>query len=116
VGAAMANAFARRLRKNATEAERPLWARLRRQRLDGNRFRRQVPIAGFIADFACHSAKLIIELDGGQHANKVDQDCRRAATIEREGYRVIRFWNNDVFENLEGVLERIREALPEPPS
>ncbi len=115
MGAGMANAFARRLRKNTTDAERLLWARLRRKQFDGYRFRRQVPIAGFITDFACHSAKLIVELDGGHHADNAEQDRRRAAMIELEGYHVIRFWNNDVFENLEGVLERIREALPEPP-
>ena len=104
----MPNAFARNLRNNATPAERLLWQQLRLLKLEGHHFRRQVPIDKFIADFACHSAKLIIELDGGQHGDAVDYDAERTKTLESHGYRVIRFWNNDVFQALEGVVDNIR--------
>lgn len=78
--------------------------------LDGFKFSRQMPIAGFICDFLCRSAQLVIELDGGQHAEQIEQDDVRTRRIEAEGYRVLRFWNNEVNENLDGVLIRISEA------
>ncbi len=107
----MANENARALRKNQTEAEKTLWRRLRDKQVEGFRFRRQVPIGPYIADFGCHSEKLIVEVDGGQHAENEEYDGARAALMEKEGYRILRFWNNEVFENLDGVLERILETL-----
>ena len=111
-------ATARRLRRHQTDAERILWFRLRGRRLVGWKFKRQVPIDRFIADFVCADAKLIIELDGGQHADRMPQD-ERTRTLEAMGYLVLRFWNNDVMRNLEGVLETILSTLnqqsPEPP-
>jgi very-short-patch-repair endonuclease len=104
--------FARNLRKNATPAERILWQQLRVLKSESRHFRRQVPIGKYIADFACHYPKLIVELDGGQH-NETDAltyDAVRTRFLESEGFRVIRFWNVDVFENLEGVVDMIRNA------
>jgi very-short-patch-repair endonuclease len=94
-----------------TEAERVLWAILRRKQLEGHRFRKQVPIGKYIVDFACLEKGLIVEVDGGQHAINQDDDKTRDAWLEREGYRVLRFWNNDVLSNRNGVLQRISEAL-----
>lgn len=102
---------ARYLRKNLTEAEKLLWRRLRYKQIDGFRFRRQAPLGQFIVDFLCPEARLVIELDGGQHAFTTDYDEQRTKCFELVGYRVLRFWNRDVFENLDGMLERIREAL-----
>ena len=106
--------IARRLRQDATDVEKILWRALR-ERIGIWKFRRQHPIGHRIADFACPSRKLVIELDGSQHAERTDADDRRAAEIARYGYRIIRFWNSDVLENLEGVLETIRHALEAPP-
>jgi very-short-patch-repair endonuclease len=104
---------ARELRKNATDAERLLWASLRDQRLNGARFRRQVPIKNYIADFACHASKLVIELDGGQHYSDDQEgaDAARTAVIASKGFRVLRFSNLDVMTNRAGVLETIAVAL-----
>jgi very-short-patch-repair endonuclease len=102
---------ARRLRAEPTEAEKRLRRHLRERQLDGYRFRRQVPIGPFVADFACTDRALIIELDGGQHDWREEQDQRRTAQLEAHGWHVLRFWNNDVMENIEGVLERIRKEL-----
>lgn len=104
---------ARNLRQRQTDAELRLWSRLRRNQLDGHHFRRQVPIGPYVADFACIARRLVVEVDGGQHANRVDADARRTALMEKFGYRVIRFWNNDVLVNTEAVLETIRVALRE---
>jgi crossover junction endodeoxyribonuclease RuvC len=106
-------ARARRLRKNSTDAETLLWLRLRDRRLDELKFRRQEPILGFTADFVCHERKLVIEIDGGQHDKQRDQDARRTRLLEQAGFRVLRFWNNDVLENIDGVLETIRNSLAE---
>jgi very-short-patch-repair endonuclease len=106
-------ASARRLRAKATPTEILLWKRLRRIETAGTHFRRQVPIGPYIADFACLAARLVIELDGSQHnidANKV-RDERRTRWLESEGYSVIRFWNNDLTGNMEGVLETVYAAL-----
>jgi len=109
---------ARHLRANATEAETMLWNRLRRANLNGLRFRRQVPIAGFIADFCCRENKLIVEVDRGQHAISIEADATRTLKLQQEGFRVLRFWNSAVLENLEGVLEvivrEIEEEAPPP--
>jgi len=107
--------IARRLRRDSTEVEKILWRGLR-ERIPGAKFRRQHPIGRFIADFACPGAKLVIEIDGGQHAERQEGDERRTAELARHGYRVIQFWNNDVLDNLEGVLEAIRLALASPPT
>jgi very-short-patch-repair endonuclease len=108
----MASPIARRLRANLTEAEKRLWSKLRRKQLEGAHFRRQRPIASYVVDFYCHEARLIIEVDGGQHADQVAQDLARTRDLKELGFHVIRFWNNEIFENIEGVLERIRENLP----
>ena len=111
-------ARARQLRGNATETERMLWQALRRNQL-GWRFRRQFPIPPYVVDFACPEARLIIEADGGQHAEPGDHD-RRDALLHKRGWRVLRFWNNEVLQNRSGVLQRIAEPLgpsphPSPP-
>ena len=104
---------ARELRNNPTEAEKLLWSRLRKSQLGGLAFSRQMPIAGHFADFACRSAKLVVELDGSQHVEMPAEDFERTRRIEAEGYRVIRFWNNDLTSNMSGVLETIlAAALP----
>jgi very-short-patch-repair endonuclease len=100
----------RRLRHQQTDAERKLWFALRDRRLDGFKFVRQEAIGGYIADFACRERKLIVEADGGQHADSVE-DRRRDAELKAEGYRVLRFWNNDILKNRDGVLETILSAL-----
>ena len=99
---------ARRLRNGITDAERKLW-RMLREAFSEHHFRRQVPIRHFIVDFASHRAKLVIEVDGGQH--DADKDAARTAVIEQEGYRVIRFWNNEVLGNPDGVWSVIDAVL-----
>jgi len=99
--------YARRLRRSQTDAERKLWSRLRDRRLCGARFRRQHPIGSYIADFCCTEARLVIELDGGQHALRKQEDQKRTEYIESQGYRVIRFWDNEALANTEGILVRI---------
>ena len=103
--------LAKRLRNNATDAERHLWRHISRRQLDGHKFSRQMPIGPFICDFLCREARLVIEVDGGQHDARQPSDRRRTERIESEGYRVLRFWNNDVLENIDGVLIRIAKAL-----
>lgn len=106
----MPTAKARRLRETMTDAERRLWLLLRDRRLDGYKFRRQHPIGRFIVDFACVDVGLVIEVDGGQHCgNKADEE--RTKWLESQGWRVVRFWNNDVLTNIEGVAESILLAL-----
>jgi len=100
---------ARKLRRASTEAEKRLWWHLRSRQLEGAKFVRQFPIGPHITDFACRDAHLVIELDGGQHSEEVDQT--RTAAIESFGYRIIRFWNHDVLQNTEGVVEAIRQEL-----
>jgi very-short-patch-repair endonuclease len=107
---------ARRLRRQQTDAERLLWFRLRDRRLDGWKFRRQFPIDRYVVDFFCADAHLIIELDGGQHAVRTDADAARTKTPQAMGYLVLRFWNNDVTDNIDGVLEEIMTAAGRSPS
>ncbi|MGD0120037.1 MAG: DUF559 domain-containing protein [Candidatus Binatus sp.] len=104
---------ARQLRRDQTDAERKLWGRLRSKRLQQFRFRRQLPIGNFIADFACPSLKLVIELDGSQHLDQVARDDWRTKLIEQRGFRVLRFWDSEVLTNIDGVVERIVETLSE---
>jgi very-short-patch-repair endonuclease len=98
---------ARRLRRDSTDVERLLWGSLRSRRFEEYKFRRQHPIGRYVVDFICPSQRLIIELDGGQHALLQGSDAARTAYLQKQGYRVIRFWNNEVLENLEGVLTMI---------
>ena len=107
----MASRHARELRPNQTEAEARLWRVLRDRQLVGAKFRRQAPLGPYIADFACLAAKLIVELDGGQHADNEEADAERTTWLVGRGFRVLRFWNNDVLANSDGVLEEILVAL-----
>lgn len=104
---------ARRLRANSTNAEAILWRRSRHSPVLGTHFRRQLPIGRYVVDFACMAARLIIEVDGSQHAEGpiAESDRVRTLWLEGEGYRVLRFWNNDITENIDGVLEAIHHAL-----
>jgi very-short-patch-repair endonuclease len=106
--------YARSLRKNPTNAERLLWQHLRRRRLAGFRFRRQHSIGPYICDFACLEAAIVVELDGSQHVEQSDYDERRDAFLRSQGYRVLRFWNNDVLVQINVILETIFEALRRP--
>lgn len=99
------------LRKNSTDAERVLWQRLRSRQLGGYRFRRQVPIGSYIADFVSLEAKLVIELDGGQHQEKRAYDERRDRFIKNLGYRILRFWDTQIFKEIDAVLETIMREL-----
>jgi very-short-patch-repair endonuclease len=93
-----------------------LWKRLSARQVAGTRFNRQFPIGPFICDFVARSARLVIEVDGGQHAQAAEADARRTACLEAEGYRVIRFWNNDVLGNTDGVVAAIEQVLADIPS
>ncbi len=107
--------LARNLRKTQTDAEQILWLKLRSRRLSGFKFRRQHPIDNYILDFYCNEAQLAIEIDGGQHAEEknIKRDCQRTALLNQKGIRVIRYWNNDVLENTDEVLEDILATLKE---
>jgi len=102
-----ARARARTLRQNMTEAERRVWQILRSHQIKGYKFRRQVPIGRYIADFVCHEARLIVEIDGGQHGRSSPWEAERCGLLQNEGYRILRFWNNEILENLDGVHEKI---------
>ena len=104
-------AQSRQLRRNATEAEQKLWQHLRNRQAAGAKFRRQVPVDRYVVDFLCENAKIIVELDGGQHQHEVVYDQRRRAVLEAYGYIVLRYWNNEVLSNLEGVLQEIEDAI-----
>ena len=110
----------RRLRNASTDAEHALWQRLRLRQLDGCKFRRQHPFGDYIIDFVCLERKLVVELDGSQHAESTTADARRTACLEHAGFTVLRFWNHQVFDEMDGVLEVIWQALkaranPSPP-
>jgi very-short-patch-repair endonuclease len=106
---------AHRLRRHSTDAERLLWNHLRSRRLEGYKFRRQVVITPYIADFVCIEAKLIVEADGGQHAEQGEYDAKRSTRLEAMGYRVLRFWNHQILHETQAVLEQIRRVLIESP-
>jgi very-short-patch-repair endonuclease len=103
---------ARNLRKNMTDVERLLWSKIRGRQLRGFRFRRQHPIGRYIVDFVCIELKLIVEMDGGQHGDQQQYDMNRTQWLQTKGYKVIRFWNNDVIDDLEGVMQAIYNHLP----
>jgi very-short-patch-repair endonuclease len=101
----------RRLRSASTDAERLLWRRLRTRQLDGCKFRRQHPFGDFVLDFVCLERMVAIELDGSQHAECIEADAVRTAFLKRAGFRVLRFWNNQVFDDGDGVVEAILQSL-----
>jgi very-short-patch-repair endonuclease len=105
---------ARSLRRDMTPQERLLWSQLRDRRLGGFKFRKQMWLAGYIADFACTEARLVVEADGSQHAEDAAYDAVRLAAFASIGWRTLRFWNNEITENLDGVLTVITAALPSP--
>lgn len=104
---------AKKLRRTQTEAEKILWSNLRNNQL-GYKFRRQYPIDPYVADFVCFEEHLIIELDGGQHT--AEKDAQRTAYLEQKGYKILRIWNNELFDNLEGVGQTILNTLNSTPS
>ena len=106
--------FARRLRGLQTDAERKLWSKLRDRQICRAKFRRQHPIGKYITDFCCVEIGLIIELDGSQHMQQVQADQRRSRYLEQRGYRVLRFWDNEVLANIDGVMEQIVRVLNSP--
>jgi very-short-patch-repair endonuclease len=106
----------RELRCNPTEAEVRLWRCLSARKVSGVRFNRQFPIGPFICDFVSRGEKLVVEVDGGQHATQAEADARRTAYLKARGYRVVRFWNHDVLKNTDGVVEAIAEILRDSPS
>jgi len=97
-----------------TPQEKILWSRIRDRRLEGFKFRRQMWLAGFVADFACPVARIVVEADGSQHANQVGYDAAREAAFARLGWRTLRFWNNEINTDLDGILTAIRAALLTP--
>ena len=103
----------RNLLNGGTDAQRRLWYSLRGQQLGGHKSPRQYPLAGYIADFVCVSARLVVELDGGQHLDALAYDQRRTAALQREGYRVLRFWNDDVLLRTDDVVAEIFRVLEE---
>ena len=104
-------AFARRLRRDETKAETLFWREVRGRHLGGYKFRRQVSIGNYFADFVCEGVKLIVELDGDRHAEMLESDAARTAELEGYGYRVIRFWNGDLFENFDGIMDEVLREL-----
>ena len=106
-------AFARHLRRSSTEAEQALWNRIRNNQIKDVKFRRQQPLGPYTVDFICFEHRLIIEVDGGQHATTVHHDELRTNWFTQRGYKVMRFWNNEVLQNMEGVLQVIAES-PQP--
>ena len=103
--------FARQLRSEMTVAESHLWRRLRARQIHGLKFRRQHPVGNYILYFACIDAKLAIEVDGGQHNDMSINDGQRTAWLETQGWKVLRFWNNEILQNIEGVLAEVLNAL-----
>jgi very-short-patch-repair endonuclease len=120
-GSKRPTARSRELRRTPTAAEQKLWTRLSARQVAGTRFNRQFPVGPFICDFVSRSAKLVIEADGGQHAAQEEEDRKRTEYLKIRGFRVVRFWNNDIIENIDGVVETIERILrtsppPTPPA
>jgi very-short-patch-repair endonuclease len=108
--------IAKNLRKTSTIAERLLWRHLRAKQMDGHKFRRQEPIGNYVVDFVCFEKRIVIEVDGSQHQIEKDKDRLRDKWLKKQGFKVLRFWNNDVLKNMEGVYEVIKEScLSHPP-
>ena len=105
---------ARKLRRNQTDAESKLWTRLRSRQMEDTKFRRQHPVGPFITDFCCPEKGLVIELDGSQYLLQTEADHKRSQFLLSQGYDVLRFWNNEVLEDIDAVLERIAEVLRNP--
>ena len=101
--------LAKSLRKNSTHVETILWNKLRSRQIEGIKFRRQQPVGDFIVDFISFEKRIVIELDGGQHAENKDKDIDRDRFLTENGFNALRFWNNEVIENIDGVLEVIRD-------
>ena len=114
MGTGISKNIARNLRKNPTEAEKILWQRLRNRQVEGLKFRRQRILGSHIVDFVNFERKLVIELDGSQHGVEKERDWKRDRWLQTQGFEVLRYWNNEVFENVEGVLETIRARLLAP--
>ena len=117
MGVLMASKFtniARMLRKRSTNAENLLWKKLRGKQLEGYKFRRQEPVGPYIVDFVNFEKGIVIELDGGQHAIERENDKKRDAWLNAEGFNVLRFWDNEIFDNLEGIVEVVRKRLFSP--
>ena len=111
-GSRLLTGVAKRLRQEATDAERILWREVRAHRFAGFKFKRQEPLGLYVVDFVCYEAKLIVELDGGHHADQQESDAERTHWLESRGFRVLRFWNNDVLTNIAGVMYEIEKKLP----
>jgi len=107
----MSSTKARELRKNLTDAEQRLWQGLKRRQIEGVKFRRQQPIGDFIVDFVSFERRLIVEVDGGQHAEQLAYDEKRTRWLEAQGYKVLRFWDNDVLANTEAVMQAVFDAV-----
>lgn len=107
--------IAKLLRKNFTDAESALWTNLKAKQMEEYKFRRQEPIGSYIVDFVCHAKRIVIEVDGGQHSIEKERDGERDQWLRGQGYSVLRFWNNEVLRNIEGVLEVVRDRLKHPP-
>ena len=108
-------AIAKRLRKRQTDAENLLWNRLRAKQINGLRFRRQEPVGQYIDDFLNYEVRMVIEVDGGQHAEQKKVDKERDDWLASQGFKVLRFWDNDVLTNVEGVLEKIKDQVTPSP-
>jgi len=102
---------ARELRTDSTDSERRLWQKLKRRQIAGVKFRRQQPIGPYIVDFVCLERRLVIEVDGGQHSERLDEDAQRSQWLEAQGFRVLRFWNNDVLANTDVVAQAVFDAV-----
>ena len=114
----MLKRFKKSLRKSQTDAESILWHYLRNRNFQNHKFRRQHTLCGYIVDFVCLEKKLVVELDGGQHAEVIDYDSARTLKLEADGFQILRFWNNEIFNSMDSVLEVIYKALkntPHPP-
>ena len=105
----------RDLRRNQTDVERRLWRTLKARQVNGWRFRRQHPVEPYIADFACHAKRIIVEVDGSQHGPRSAADEERTKVLQAHGYQVLRYWNNDVLTNIDGVLEDILSKINSDP-